>query len=121
MNFLRNTGLYTLNNRLPCPDASTHQPAYTRVRPAPPGQANASAQRSILDYVLMPPKYVLTEPHQVRPLAPCRSRLTVHSPHLIISPCGSLSPTLSTGPSPKRSHSLDPILLLLLLHGSGFA
>jgi hypothetical protein len=78
IDFLRNAGLYTLNNRLPCPDTSTHQPAYTRVRPAPPGQDNDSAQRSIIDYVLMPPKYVLTEPHQVRP--PCALQVeTTHT------------------------------------------
>ena len=69
IDFLRNTNLYTLNNRLPCPAADSHTPAYTRARLTTTGQDDADAQRSIIDYVLMPAKYVFAEPHQVRP--PC--------------------------------------------------
>jgi hypothetical protein len=68
LRMLEETNLYTLNNRVAHPEPDTHTPQYTRRRivQTPTGPTE---QRSILDYVLMPPTYVFTESPTVQP--PC--------------------------------------------------
>jgi hypothetical protein len=68
LHMLKETNLFTLNNRTAHPEPGTHTPQYTRRRlvQTPTGLVE---QHSILDYVLMPPTYVFTESSTAQP--PC--------------------------------------------------
>jgi hypothetical protein len=87
IDLMQNTGLFSLNSRHPSPDADSHQPEYTRVRPQPAGTTHDQDQCSIIDYVLLPPKFILAQAHQLSP--PCslqveKSRRLSASDHLLI-------------------------------------
>jgi hypothetical protein len=66
INLLHATNLYLLNNRRPNPDPANHTPVYTRRRLVTL-EDDVREQCSMLDYVMMPQRYVLPSPPSVQP------------------------------------------------------